>query len=146
MFLLPSLCCKNLYIYPRSPLTSWEQFSQGYLRCCLPGLSPNFAPNKTLGCAIFSSLFLFFIFSLSAAPWHMELPSQGSDPSHSLDLSQSYGNAGSLTHYAGLGMEHWTHCSQDVTLPLCHSGDPVQFFKVDRYLEPNQPKAPGSNV
>ena len=33
----PALCCKLLYNLA-SPPTSWEQFSQGYLRCCLLGL------------------------------------------------------------------------------------------------------------
>ena len=33
--------------YLSSPFTSSEQFSQGYLRCCLWGSSPTFTPNKT---------------------------------------------------------------------------------------------------
>ena len=46
-FLLPALCCK-IPIYPTSPLTSWEPFSQGYLRCCLRGLKSLVCPpNKT---------------------------------------------------------------------------------------------------
>ena len=39
---------------------------------------------------------LFFL----AAPWHVELPGQGSDPGHSHKPSWSWSNAGSLTHYA----------------------------------------------
>ena len=46
LFLPPALCSKKMPIYPSSPLTSSEQFSQGYLRCCLLGLGPNFDPNK----------------------------------------------------------------------------------------------------
>ena len=38
-----------------------------------------------------------------------EFPSQGSDPGH------SYGNTGSLTHYAGLGIECASQHSQDST-------------------------------
>ena len=33
-------------LYPSSLLVL-RAFSWGYLRCCLPGLSPNFTPNKT---------------------------------------------------------------------------------------------------
>ena len=40
-----------------------------------------------------------FFFQLAAQP-HMELPGQGSDPSHSSDLSCSCNNAVSLTHSA----------------------------------------------
>ena len=47
----------------------------------------------------------FFLFSFLAAPQHMELPVQGSDPSQSHHLSHSCGNAGSLTHYARPGIE-----------------------------------------
>ena len=39
MFRLLSLCCRHLCNLT-SPPTSSEQFSQGYLRSCLPGLSP----------------------------------------------------------------------------------------------------------
>lgn len=42
---------------------------------------------------LLKSAFFFFL----AAPWHMEFPGQGSDPSHSRDLSFSSGNARSLT-------------------------------------------------
>ena len=46
----------------------------------------------------------------------MEFPGQGSDPSHSCDLS--CGNAGSLTHSAGPGMEPASQGSQDATDPV----------------------------
>ena len=42
---------------------------------------------------------IFFFFNFLAAPRHTELPGRGSDP------SCSYGNAGSLVHCAGQGME-----------------------------------------
>ena len=54
-----ALCCKLLYnLTPSSPLL--EQFSQGYLRCCLLGLSPkNFCwikrNSQLLGCIYFFS-------------------------------------------------------------------------------------------
>ena len=45
MFLPPALCYQTPVcpgsLYPNSS----EQFSQGYLRCCLQGLSPHFGPN-----------------------------------------------------------------------------------------------------
>ena len=37
LFPLPALYCKTP-IYPSSPLAFSKQFSQGYKRCCLPGL------------------------------------------------------------------------------------------------------------
>ena len=53
----------------------------------------------------FSLLKLYMYFFPSMAPWHMEFPGQGSDPSLSRDLSRSCSHTGSLTHCAGLGME-----------------------------------------
>lgn len=38
----------NPPLYASSPLPASERLvSQGYLSCCLPSLSPNFAPNRT---------------------------------------------------------------------------------------------------
>ena len=45
----------------------------------------------------------------------MEFLGQGSDPSHSRDLSHSCGNAGSLTHCAGPTIEPVSQSSQDTT-------------------------------
>ena len=59
---------------------------------------------------------------LLATPWHMELPGQGSDPSHSFDLNHSCDNARSLTHCAGLGVKPESQCSQMPLIPLRHSG------------------------
>lgn len=39
-----------------------------------------------------TSIFLSFL-SFLASPWHVEFPSQGSDPSSSWDLSHNCGNA-----------------------------------------------------
>ena len=71
----------------------------------------------------FLFLFLFFIFSFLAALQHMELPGQGSDLSHTHDLSYSWGNAGSLIYCFRLRVEPVTQCSQDATNPLHHSGN-----------------------
>lgn len=49
--------------------------------------------------------FVILFFAFLAALWHMELPRQGLDLSHSRDLSGSCGNARSLTHCAGPGIE-----------------------------------------
>ena len=48
----------------------------------------------------------------------MEFLGQGSDPSHSCDLSCSSSSAGSLTHCAGLGIEPASQGSQDTANPI----------------------------
>ena len=52
------------------------------------------------------------------APWHMEFPGQGSDPSCSFDLSHSCSNAESSTHCAGPGTKPASQSSQDDTNPF----------------------------
>lgn len=54
-----------------------------------------------------------FLFSLLAAPWHMEFQGQGSDPSQGHDLSQNCSNIESLTHCAGPGIEPVSQRSQE---------------------------------
>ena len=69
--------------------------------------------------ADFTSLFIYFNFS--AALRHMELPGQGSDPSHSCNLSHSCGNPRSFTSCAGPGIEpvpqHSLNTAADPTEP-----------------------------
>ena len=48
----------------------------------------------------------------------MEFPGQGSDPSHSCDLSCSCGNTRSLNHCAGLGIKPASQCFQDCLNPI----------------------------
>ena len=63
-------------------------------------------------------LFTYFLAGL----WHMEVLGQGSDVSHSCNLSHSCGNAEYLTHWAGLG---WNLCPRAPKTPLIllrHSG------------------------
>ena len=57
-----------------------------------------------------------------------QFPDQGSDQSHSCDLSHSCSNARSLTHYARPGIEPASQRSQDAEILLCHSGNSKNFF------------------
>ena len=64
---------------------------------------------------------LFFVclfVSFLATLWHREFPGQGSDSSHSCNLSYICSNARSLTHCALLGMEPAFQRSQDTTHPV----------------------------
>ena len=61
--------------------------------------------------------FNFFFFSFLVIPRHMEFQGQGSDLSHSGDLSQNC-NAGSLVHCASQGIEPASQHSQDTPIPL----------------------------
>ena len=76
----------------------------------------------------FSSFFWSFLAILK----HMELPGQGSDWSHSRDLSHSCGNTRALTHCAWLGIK--PECPVALKTPLipsCHSGSSkMSFFKL----------------
>ena len=64
---------------------------------------------------VFFCFLRFFWFLFLAIPWHMEFPGHGSD------LSCSCGNAGSLTHCAGLGIKPASQCSRDILILLCHN-------------------------
>ena len=63
---------------------------------------------------------ILFFFSFHFWPpcsiW--KLLGQGSDLSHSHNLSRSCGNAGTLTHCTRLGIEPATQCSQDAADPI----------------------------
>ena len=58
-----------------------------------------------------------FFSSFLATLQEIEFLGQGSDPSCSCNLSHSYGNARSLTHGAGLGIESESYGSLDATDP-----------------------------
>ena len=60
--------------------------------------------------------FILFL-PLLATPGHMELPGQGSDLSHSFNLSGSCGNTRSLTCCPRPGIEPSSQCFQDATDP-----------------------------
>ena len=63
----------------------------------------------------------YILFYFLATPQNMKLRGQGSDPNHSFELSHSSGNARSLTHCAGPGVEPTSQCSQDLSILLHHS-------------------------
>ena len=71
-------------------------------------------------CALVHAFFFFF-FCLPAL-WHMEFPGQGSALSPSFHWSHSCGNAGSLTHCAGRGLNLCPGAPQTWLITLCHSG------------------------
>lgn len=64
-----------------------------------------------------------------AAPWHMELWVQGSDPSYSRELSYSCSDAGSLTHCAGVGIEPTSQHPQDPANPVAPQWELLCFLK-----------------
>ena len=64
-----------------------------------------------------------FFSSFSAAPQHVECRGQGSDPSRSVDLHHSCGNAGSLTHVLGWGL----NLRPETPLILCNSRNSQLF-------------------
>ena len=64
-----------------------------------------------------------FWFWFLAALRHLEFPGQGSDLSHICDLSCSCGNARSLTHCTGPGIEPASQHSQDAIV-----GTPRRWF------------------
>ena len=75
---------------------------------------------------IYMYIFTFFFFL--AAPPHMEVPGQGSDPIHSCKLSHSCGNAGFLTHCAGLGIEPMSQRSQDTANPIAPQWELLHLY------------------
>ena len=64
------------------------------------------------------ALVSLYIYIFLAAPCHMEFLGQGSNSSHSYDLSRSCGNAGSLTHCGGAGIKPASQRSQDAADPV----------------------------
>ena len=60
----------------------------------------------------------YYLFSLLAALWHMELLGQGSDLSGSHEPGCSRGNEGSLTHCAWPGIKPMSQRSQGATDPM----------------------------
>ena len=74
-----------------------------------------------------------------------ELQGQTSDPSHSYKLSHSYGNTGSLTHWAGLGIEPVSQCSQDVADPIAPQRELLKNIFHFYFLFKATPTAYGSS-
>ena len=86
------------------------------------GASDAKGSNQDLGFRFGTWCECFFL----AAPQHMEFPGQESDPSHSCDLSHS-SNAGSLTHWDGLGIKPASQDAEMPPIPFHHSGTPVNL-------------------
>ena len=111
-----------------------------YYLCCSDNLYPysffvhclilSVTESSLLKCPCMSvdlpSSFFFFL----ASPRHMEFLSQGSDTSHSCNLSYSFGNSGYLTHCAGQGIKPAPQCPQDVVDPVAPQGEllPISLF------------------
>ena len=64
--------------------------------------------------------FIYFIFLFLVTPRHMEFLGQGVNPSLSCNLCHSGSNAGSLTHCAGLGLNHVPVAAETPWILLCH--------------------------
>ena len=73
-------------------------------------------------------MFVCFPFLFFGFPKHVEFLGQGSDSSHSCDLSRSCSNAGSLTHWVRPGIKPASLCAEIPWIPLCHSGNSSKFF------------------
>ena len=72
---------------------------------------------------VFFCFVLFLFFLIFGHLQHMELLGQGSDSSHSRDLSNSCGNARFLTHCARPGIEPGLQAAPKMPpVPVCHSG------------------------
>ena len=105
-----------IYILDDTPLSP--------LDLCILSLEPllDFVGKTQSVVLVEFPLFTFSIFwgGGGGSPQAYEAPSPGirSDLSCSCDLSHSYGNAGSLTHCAGLGLEPTSQPSQDAANPV----------------------------
>ena len=89
------------------------------------------------GLGFFCCFFLLVFFFFFAALKYTEFPGQGSDPSHSFDLSHSCGYTGPLTHCAGLRIESMSQHSQDTEDPT--AGTPSQAFVGSQTVSLAQP-------
>ena len=74
-------------------------------------LPPSYIPSP-------ACVFIYLFFHSWPTLRHMEFPGQGSDPSHSCDLSHSCGNTRSLTHCFRPGIEPVSQHPQDMADPI----------------------------
>ena len=92
-------------------------------------------PKSFCSCKFLLLLFAFGVFwSFLAAPQHMELPGQGSDVSHSHNLSHSCGNARSLTHCARPRIEHRSQWLPGCPTCCATAGAPVLIIFIYLYF------------
>ena len=74
---------------------------------------------------------------------HRGFQGQGSDLSHSCDLRHSCGNAGFLTHCAGLGIKPAPSAPKKPPIPSGHSGNsltPFLYRPCSNAPSPSQPR------
>ena len=123
MALIGSYLCIHLLVHLF--IICWPQTGSSMRGGPTLSSSPTLPPTRSLPdsrsstvCFWVFFVCLFSLVSFLAAPWHMEFPGQESDPNQSSDLRCSYGNARSLTHCAGLGIEPASQQSQDTTDPV----------------------------
>ena len=94
------------------------------LRTALHSVAPAYVPTNSIGGFPFLHTLasVYFVWRRVCVCvchfWHMELSGQGSDWSHSLNLSHRCGNTGSLTHCAGQGSNPRPRGSQDAADPI----------------------------
>ena len=75
-------------------------------------------------------MLIFFSFIFLATLRHMELPGQGSDPGHSLNLSHSCSNTGSQPTVPGQRSNLCPSASKMRLIPLHHSGSSHAKFLI----------------
>ena len=78
---------------------------------------PSGSRGRPLGRGMMRVIAVFYFIFIFGHPTAYGIPGPGSDPSHSCDLSCSYGNARSLTHCAGVGIQP-RQGSQDAADPI----------------------------
>ena len=72
--------------------------------------------------------FIIIIFSFLAAPWHMELLGQGSDPSLPCDLCCSWSNTRSFNTLCWMGIEPVSWCCGDCRSCCTTVGTPICLY------------------
>ena len=104
LLIIDSISLMNMFLF-RFSISLCVSFGS----CVFQGIGPFCLGHQICGHRVVLNIPLLFpppgLFSFLAAPWHMEFPGQESNMSRSGDLHHSCGNAGSLTHCSGPGVE-----------------------------------------
>ena len=98
--------------------------------CALIILVLEFMGSVSVICSYFpsGSFFLFFFFLFFTTLWHMEVPGQVSDQSHSLNLHHSSAKPDLLTHMSGQGSNLSPSAPETPMIPLRHRGNSCFWF------------------